>query len=326
MTQLDCANKVATIINVGGEASTLEYDYAICCSGLRRDHPTVPQSLNKVKYLAECKEHIDSVRAVDESIVIIGGGAVGVEMASELKLCHPDKSIKLVHSHSTILNSEPLPEEFKAKALELLIESGVEPILSERVVDYKPDSPKDKGFTVTLKSGKTLRAGKVVWALSHQRPTSTYLPKEAVNEEGYVSVTKHLSLLDTVPNAAQHFVAGDMAKWSGIKRCGAAMAMAHIAVVNMHQQMLAAEAGRESKLVEAPEVPPMIALAVGKKAATFHAGDIQTGEDMLKGAFGDDLGLSICWKYMQLAREPVYESSIKPVEEDPSKPMSMKAM
>lgn len=293
---------------------------------MRRDHPTVPQELSKEKYLAECQEHIDNVRAAEEPIVIIGGGAVGVEMASELKLCHPDKTIKLVHSHSAILNGEPLPEEFKVKALELLIESGVEPVLSERVVDYKPDSTEDTGFTVTFKSGNTLRAGKVVWALSHQRPTSGYLPKEALVEDGFVGVTKHLSLLPGVPNSAQHFVAGDMAKWSGIKRCGAAMAMAHIAVVNMHQQMIEAETGRKATFVEAPEVPPMIALALGKKAATFHAGDIQAGEEMLKAAFGEDLGLSICWKYMQLAREPVYESSKVPVVEDLLKPMSMKAM
>ena len=76
VTNLDCVNKVGTIQTGTGETVTLEYDYAICCSGLRRDHPTVPQKLNKDEYLKECKEYIDQVRAVEESIIIIGGGAL----------------------------------------------------------------------------------------------------------------------------------------------------------------------------------------------------------------------------------------------------------
>lgn len=76
VSNLDCANKLATIQTAAGDISTVEYDYAVCCSGLRRDHPTVPQQLNKVEYLKECKEHIDSVRAVEESIIIIGGGTL----------------------------------------------------------------------------------------------------------------------------------------------------------------------------------------------------------------------------------------------------------
>lgn len=76
VSSLDCAGKVATIQTAAGESTTVDYDYAICCSGLRRDHPTVPQKLNKDDYLDECKEYIDQVRAVDESIIIIGGGTL----------------------------------------------------------------------------------------------------------------------------------------------------------------------------------------------------------------------------------------------------------
>ncbi len=180
--------------------------------------------LNKSEYLEECARHIKNVHDVEEVVVIIDGGAVGVEMASELKPCHPDKDIKLVHSHSEIPNGEPLPAVFRAAALDLLIVSGVEPILTERVVDYTPDTPEDKGFTVTLKSGKKLRAGKVIWAISYQRQTSTYLLPSALHPEGLVALTKHLFLLPAVPNVSSHFVAGDLAQWSGIKPCSAAMA------------------------------------------------------------------------------------------------------
>lgn len=118
-------------------------------------------------------------------------------MSAELKLCFPDKSVILIHSHSRILNSEPLPDDFKDAALGLLHEQGVETMLGERVMSSGPDSPNDSGFTVQLKSGKTLRAGKVIWAISRPVPTSTYLPSEVLNHEGLIAVTKQ-SVLSTL--------------------------------------------------------------------------------------------------------------------------------
>jgi NADH dehydrogenase FAD-containing subunit len=225
-------------------------------------------------------------------------------MAAEMKLCHPSKTIKLIHSHSRILNSEPLPTEFMDVALKLLIEAGVEPVLSERVVSSAPDSPSDKGYTVVLQSGKTLRAGKVIWAVSRPVPTGTYLPPAALHSEtGLVDVVPRLHLKDGLPNHDRHYFAGDMIHWSGIKRCGAAMAMAQLAITNIHQSLLASEdPDWTPTFVEAPEVEPMIGLAVGKKAATYYMGVVDSGEQPLKDAFGDDLGLSNCWNHMQLDR------------------------
>lgn len=72
------------------------------------------------------------------------------------------------------------------------------------------------------------------------------------------------------------------------------MFFAQIAVANMHHLMVRAESNNGStlQLVEAPAVAPMIALAVGKKAATFYAGNITAGEEQLKESFGNDLGLT----------------------------------
>ncbi|KFY18694.1 hypothetical protein V493_08406 [Pseudogymnoascus sp. VKM F-4281 (FW-2241)] len=322
VSKLNCSSKTATITHSTGHTSIVEYDYAICCSGLRREHPSVPQSLFREKYLEECKSHISDIRSVLESIVIVGGGAVGVEMSAELKLCFPDKSIKLIHSHTHVLSGEPLPDKFKDVALDLLNEQGVETILSERVVSSTPDSPTDTGFTVHLKSGKTLRAGKVIWAISRPIPTSTYAPASALDHEGFIAVNPQLQFPSTVPNAEHHFAAGDIMSWTGIKRCGAAMFFAQIAIANMHQLMLQAEGGADAKLVDAPPVEPMIALAVGKKAATYYADNVASGEEQLKASFGEDLGLTVVWKYLKLGE--AFE--LPKHEEAEGKPLSTKAM
>jgi NADH dehydrogenase FAD-containing subunit len=74
VSKLNCESKTAMITHSTGHTSIVEYDYAICCSGLRREHPSVPQSLFREKYLEECQSHISDIRSVKESIVIIGGG------------------------------------------------------------------------------------------------------------------------------------------------------------------------------------------------------------------------------------------------------------
>jgi NADH dehydrogenase FAD-containing subunit len=95
------------------------------------------------------------------------------------------------------------------------------------------------------------------------------------------------------PNFQSHFAVGDICAWSGIKRCGAAMAMGHIAAVNIHQQLHKAKFGTEPKFVEFPEVPPMIALAIGKQAVVYGQGVGTTwGEDLMKMFFGEDLGFT----------------------------------
>jgi hypothetical protein len=89
---------------------------------------------------------------------------------------------------------------------------------------------------------------------------------------------------------------GDLVSWSRIKRCGAAMAMGHNAAFNIHQQLLEAQTGKKAELIEFLEVPPMIALAVGKKAISYspNAGT-EEGAEVMRNFFGDDLGLKSKW-------------------------------
>jgi thioredoxin reductase len=111
-------------------------------------------------------------------------------MAAELKVIYPAQKVTLIHSRAHLLSSEPLPDEFKERALSVLLETGVEVILNDRVVDTKPIETADGSplFQLTLGDGTTRKTSHVIWALSKQVPTSTYLPAEVLNDEGYVRV------------------------------------------------------------------------------------------------------------------------------------------
>lgn len=105
---------------------------------------------------------------------------------------------------------------------------------------------------------------------------------------------RSLTLEEGTPNADCHFVAGDVARWSGIKRCGGAMHMGYHAAINLHQSILSrALPGREPAWLELNEFLPRMGLAVGKKAvAVTPDGPVIHGEDVMEAYFGNNLGLS----------------------------------
>ena len=124
-----------------------------------------------------------------------------------------------------------------------------------------------------------------------------------------------------VANAEDHFAAGDMVSWPGIKRCGTAMHMGYLVSLNVHQRMLQRLCSQTPEFQKLDPIPPMIGLAVGKKAVAYDPeGGLKSGEDIMKVYFGDDLGFSskltriyswerqidmsaVCWNWMKLGEK-----------------------
>ncbi len=173
-----------------GVAATHEYDYFVAASGLRRVWPVVPQSLTRKQYLIEASEHIHTVSNAREGVIVVGGGAVGIEMAAELKVTNPDTQVTLVHSREKLLSSEDLPDETKDRALEVLRESGVEVLMSHRLASAKKAENGNGAprYDVEFTNGKVMVASEVIMAMSKSVPTTSYLPKSALTEAGYVKI------------------------------------------------------------------------------------------------------------------------------------------
>ncbi|KIW64819.1 hypothetical protein PV04_09726 [Phialophora macrospora] len=296
---VDCKKKRALIETAKG-ATELEYDFFVAASGLRRVWPVVPQSTAREAYLEEASAQIRSLENASEGIVVVGGGAVGIEMAAEIKLVMPEKKVTLIHSRDKLCSSEPLPGEFKAKCLAALHEAGVETILGQRVLE---DTKEDGTHSLKFADGRIFRASEVIYAISKSTPSTSYLP-EKVLDEGYVKVTPRLGWLSDCENSQHHFALGDIVKWSGIKRCGAAIHMGQYAAHNIHQSMAKQLYGDEPKFMELEEIPPMIAIAIGKQAVAYHPAEGTTcGTELMERMFGDDLWTKTCWEYLGLGKE-----------------------
>lgn len=303
---VDMANKRATVLEVATQAERhLTYDYLVVGTGLRRVWPVVPQSLLRKQYLAEAGAHIRAVGGAPDGVVVVGGGAVGIEMAAELKVVWPGVRVTLVHSRDKLLSSEALPDEVKDEAIKLVREVGVELHLNKRLAGAK-EVKREDGRTVTEVSftdGDKMDASVVIKAVSRAVPSTEFLPREALDDESLIRARPSMQFPAGVPNADCHFAAGDAIKWSGIKRCGAAMHMGYFVAHNIHEMILQKMHGIAPKFKELGEVPPMIGLAVGKKAISYSpAQGMASGEDVMKAFFGNDLAWSICWNHMKLGQ------------------------
>lgn len=90
----------------------------------------------------------------------VNEGAVGVEMAESLESKHPEQDVTLIRSRRELLGGEPLPDDFKRKLHELVLEKGVKVILNNRVTSQTTDVNDDSGTTghqLTLSNGNVLR-------------------------------------------------------------------------------------------------------------------------------------------------------------------------
>ncbi|KAK1514167.1 uncharacterized protein CCOS01_14107 [Colletotrichum costaricense] len=313
VSKVDPATKTATVLDhATKQPQDFSYDFLVAASGLRRVFPVVPQSLTRKQYLLEAEEQIDAVRNAPDGVVVVGGGAVGIEMAAELKLVEPDSKVTLVHSRDKLLSSEGLSDECKDKALELTREAGVNVLLNHRVKETRKLDPLPNGrarHEIEFTNGDRLVASEVVMAISRSVPSTDYLPAAAKDEEGYVKIHPNMVLKGdgNVPNAEDHIIVGDICLWPGIKRCGTAMHMGHYAAINAHQLMLAklTSGAHKPTFSELGPVEPMIGLAIGKKAvASGPVVGTTWGEDVMHAYFRDDLGFTICWNHLGLGRAP----------------------
>ncbi|KAI0396938.1 FAD/NAD(P)-binding domain-containing protein [Xylariaceae sp. FL0594] len=293
VANVDCEAKTATVAERKTQKTrTEQYDFFIAATGLRRVWPVVPQALTRDTYLAEVGAHIDRVLNSTAPVLVVGGGAVGIEMAAELKHIRPDVRVTLAHSRPKLLSAEPLPDKVKDCALELTEQGGVEVLLNHRLTSSTPIHHADGSVTyaVEFANGHTMECSEVITAISSPIPSTTYLPPSALDEDGYVNVRATMQLPAGVPNADAHFAVGDLIHWSGIKRCGGAMHEGKFAAWNVHQIMLKELQGKEPAFHELDEIPPMIGLAVGKNGISYGSEGMNFGPQVMQNFFEEDLG------------------------------------
>ncbi|KAG2433696.1 hypothetical protein HXX76_008066 [Chlamydomonas incerta] len=133
---------------------TVAFDFAAVCSGSTTSELfKSTAATSREQRLAEMKELHDEIRAA-KSVLVVGGGPSGVEMAAEIVDTFAGKAVTLVHGGKRLL--QELPPRAGAAAQKWLEAHHVKVMLGRRV-DSKP--PPDDPSIATTSATATTAAG-----------------------------------------------------------------------------------------------------------------------------------------------------------------------
>jgi NADH dehydrogenase FAD-containing subunit len=141
----DSAVEITEEFVVLSRGEQIGYEYLIIATGTSSSLPSKVESTDREGGQKELRGMQDRI-AEAKRIAIVGGGAVGIEIASDIKSYFPMKDVAIIHSRGQLLQS--FGKRLHEHTMKVLEEMGVAVLLKER-----PKIPED-GNTLELLGGK----------------------------------------------------------------------------------------------------------------------------------------------------------------------------
>lgn len=215
------------------QTAKIQFDYVVLASGRDRSWPTTPNAYTTKSFLGEMAQSKNEVDTND-IISIIGAGAVGIEIAGDIKHHCPDKTVNLMHPYETF-PPEPLSTEFQNIIYKSLVDSGVNVHLNTRISKELPN-----GDLETTK-GDIIKSDLNYWCNAHKNNISILsesLQREFVTSRKNVLVNEYLQLLNKDKKLDTFFCIGDIVELPIIKSAGWAMYMGRLVANNIVSMIL----------------------------------------------------------------------------------------
>ncbi|KAK4053980.1 hypothetical protein OIO90_003625 [Microbotryomycetes sp. JL221] len=226
-------------VRLGGnddETNEIPYEALVIATGTTLSPPgSIPGQATKrqgVEYLRSIQQQLERAN----KIVILGGGAVGVQMATDLAIMYnQSKHITVVQSRTLMPRFHPGLHELVMKRFE---ELGIKTVLGTRAI--VPPEGFESATRVETQDGRTIEADVVINATG-QSPNSGLLKSlapSAINESGYISVKSTFQIDTKQPNGASDkldrvFAIGDIADSGAPKAARPGMVQAGIVARNI---------------------------------------------------------------------------------------------
>lgn len=230
-----------------GEGRTIVYDYLVIATGHAVVDSTPTTRTDRIQQFQQDNDKIKS----SSSILIIGGGPTGVELAGEIAVDYPEKKVTLVHKGSRLL--EFIGPKASDKALNWLLSKKVEVILGQTI---SLDSMSGSERVYTTSGGQKITAdchfvcvGKPLGSSWLQES----ILKECFDTRGQLMVDENLR----VWGKKNIFAIGDITNIPEMKQ--GYLAQKHASVVAKNLKLLM-NGAKESEL--AKYKPPSSAMAI----------------------------------------------------------------
>ncbi|KAG2367790.1 hypothetical protein BDR07DRAFT_1326286 [Suillus spraguei] len=194
-------------------------------------------------------------------VVIVGGGAVGIELAGEVKDVYPTKRVTIVHGGNQLINTT-YGSSLRKGMENRLRARGVEFMFNE----YIDDIPEAGVVGISTRSGKHISDADLVVSARGGRPNTDYvasLGEDALNGHGFVKIKPTMQLL----NHPSIFALGDIIDWNEQKQI--AKLKWHVPVVVTNVASFLNGVTPTKKYAGAPE---MIVITNGKKGGMGYFG------------------------------------------------------
>ncbi|PVG00793.1 FAD/NAD(P)-binding domain-containing protein [Serendipita vermifera] len=205
------------VVHLEGGRS-LSWDFLVIATGSQWNGPLRwPKEKENVKpYLDDWREKF----ATAKSVVIVGGGAVGTELAGEVREFYPSTELTLVQKNPLLLNST-YPDSFRHRVHDGLTSRGVKVITGDTVENLSADilngiDPVTPGRKITTAKGATVPAELIVSVNGRRGVNTSFLDSthspsapsinKALESSGHLQVNPSLQLT-TNPHV---FAAGDV--------------------------------------------------------------------------------------------------------------------
>nr|XP_033469241.1 apoptosis-inducing factor 2 [Epinephelus lanceolatus] len=279
-----------TVVLEGGRE--IQYSHLILCTGT---DGTFPGKFNTVaSYQTAVQTYEDFVKQVQAagSVLVVGGGSTGVEMAAEIKTEYPDKKVVLIHSRTVLADPQLLPS-VRRQAKEVLLEKGVELLLGDKVANLSQLqlNVTQRNTEVRTERGDTLTTDLIICCTGLRVNSAAYASSFSgcLADNGALKVNDHLQ----VEGFSNVFAVGDCANVNEPKMAYHAGLHATVAVSNIINSL----SGKELTSYRTGNVTML--LAMGRDDGVGQFNGLRLPRCLVALGKSRDLLLWKSWREMQ---------------------------
>ncbi|KAJ3029340.1 UNVERIFIED_CONTAM: hypothetical protein HDU68_012495 [Siphonaria sp. JEL0065] len=176
---------------------SVAFDYLVFATGSNVPSPGKTQKLTKAEGVKEANEIYEALKSAS-SIVIVGGGTVGVELAGEIATDLPGKKVTLIHGGATLLNRDkPTPSTVK-QVNQQLAKLNVDVKLNQRIVSDSGEPILPGGnlhigkLSLKTSSGESIESDVQFLATGIVKPNSELAKSlgDVLDSTGYIQTEK----------------------------------------------------------------------------------------------------------------------------------------
>lgn len=256
-TEVTALHEKSVTINKDFEGSNeIPFEYAILATGATYAKPSRPAGSSKDEVRAGFKKQQEEVKKA-QSILVVGGGPVGVEFVGEVMALYPEKKVTLVSRSSSLIDG--IKPAVGQKLVGILEQSKSVDLKLGTSIELPSDIPSasllPQARQVRLSDGTQVETDFVLVATGG-KPNTTLVAQSgyesAINDKGAIKVDpKTLRVLD--PKLGFYFGLGDCTDAPGTKTTVSIQSQAPV-VASQINSLLQGK-GKAGKLYkEGPEI------------------------------------------------------------------------